>query len=143
MSKGWLLALFLLIARGSHAHNSFPIVWITVGHSKEPRRRNVKATRRPNLQSQLSHHANTNRLNQNTMKVQKREQQPTIPIHIYLAPTDNSKLKISKKIYTITPRQRTCDRLVPSEIACLASSSGRMSLTEVWILQEEMVDFFE
>lgn len=31
--------------------------------------------------------------------------------------------------------------LVPSETACLASSPGRMSLTEVWISREEMVDF--
>lgn len=30
---------------------------------------------------------------------------------------------------------------VPSETACLASSPGRMSLTEVWISREEMVDF--
>ena len=33
--------------------------------------------------------------------------------------------------------------LVPSEIACLESSPGRMSRTEVWISREEMVDFFE
>ena len=31
--------------------------------------------------------------------------------------------------------------LVPSETACLASSPGRMSRTEVWISREEMVDF--
>jgi len=30
---------------------------------------------------------------------------------------------------------------VPSETACLASSPGRMSRTEVWISREEMVDF--
>lgn len=33
--------------------------------------------------------------------------------------------------------------LVPSEIACLASSPGRMRRTEVWISRDEMVDFFE
>jgi hypothetical protein len=33
--------------------------------------------------------------------------------------------------------------LVPSEMACLASSPGRISRTEVWISREEMVDFFE
>jgi translation initiation factor IF-1 len=33
--------------------------------------------------------------------------------------------------------------LVPSEMACLASSPGRMRRTEVWISREEMVDFFE
>ena len=32
---------------------------------------------------------------------------------------------------------------VPSEMACLASSPGRMSLTEVWISRDEIVDFFE
>ena len=30
---------------------------------------------------------------------------------------------------------------VPSDTACLASSPGRMSRTEVWISREEMVDF--
>lgn len=33
--------------------------------------------------------------------------------------------------------------LVPSEMACLESSPGRMSLTAVWISREEMVDFLE
>lgn len=33
--------------------------------------------------------------------------------------------------------------LVPSEMACLESSPGRMRRTEVWISREEMVDFFE
>ena len=33
--------------------------------------------------------------------------------------------------------------LVPSEIACFASSPGRMRRTAVWISREEMVDFFE
>jgi len=36
--------------------------------------------------------------------------------------------------YFVTP-------FVPSEIACLANSPGRMSRTEVWISLEEMVDF--
>ena len=31
--------------------------------------------------------------------------------------------------------------LVPSETACLASSPGRISRTEVWISRDEMVDF--
>ena len=31
--------------------------------------------------------------------------------------------------------------LVPSETACLASSPGRMSLTDVWISRDEIVDF--
>jgi hypothetical protein len=30
---------------------------------------------------------------------------------------------------------------VPSDTACLANSPGRMSLTEVWISRDEMVDF--
>jgi hypothetical protein len=33
--------------------------------------------------------------------------------------------------------------LVPSEIACLASSPGRIKRTDVWISREEIVDFFE
>lgn len=33
--------------------------------------------------------------------------------------------------------------LVPSEMACLASSPGRMRRTAVWISREEMVDFLE
>ena len=30
---------------------------------------------------------------------------------------------------------------VPSDTACLASSPGRMSLTDVWISLDEIVDF--
>ena len=33
--------------------------------------------------------------------------------------------------------------LVPSEIACLASSPGRMRRTDVWISRDEIVDFLE
>ena len=33
--------------------------------------------------------------------------------------------------------------LVPSEMACLASSPGRMRRTAVWISREEIVDFLE
>ena len=33
--------------------------------------------------------------------------------------------------------------LVPSEIACLESSPGRIRRTAVWISREEMVDFLE
>jgi len=33
--------------------------------------------------------------------------------------------------------------LVPSEIACLESSPGKMSRTDVWISRDEMVDFLE
>lgn len=33
--------------------------------------------------------------------------------------------------------------LVPSEIACLDNSPGRINRTEVWISREEMVDFLE
>ena len=33
--------------------------------------------------------------------------------------------------------------LVPSEMACLASSPGRMRRTAVWISRDEIVDFFE
>ena len=33
--------------------------------------------------------------------------------------------------------------LVPSEIACLESSPGRMRRTDVWISRDEMVDFLE
>lgn len=37
-------------------------------------------------------------------------------------------------LYLVTP-------FVPSEIACLASSPGRMRRTAVWISRDEMVDF--
>ena len=33
--------------------------------------------------------------------------------------------------------------LVPSEMACLASSPGRMRRTAVWISRDEIVDFLE
>ena len=33
--------------------------------------------------------------------------------------------------------------LVPSEMACLANSPGRMRRTAVWISRDEMVDFLE
>lgn len=33
--------------------------------------------------------------------------------------------------------------LVPSEIACLASSPGRIKRTAVWISRDEIVDFLE
>jgi hypothetical protein len=33
--------------------------------------------------------------------------------------------------------------LVPSEMACLESSPGRIRRTDVWISREEMVDFLE
>jgi len=32
---------------------------------------------------------------------------------------------------------------VPSEMACLASSPGRIRRTDVWISREDIVDFFE
>lgn len=32
---------------------------------------------------------------------------------------------------------------VPSDIACLANSPGRISRTDVWISREEIVDFLE
>ena len=33
--------------------------------------------------------------------------------------------------------------LVPSEMACLASSPGKIRRTDVWISRDEMVDFLE
>ena len=33
--------------------------------------------------------------------------------------------------------------LVPSEMACFASSPGRIRRTDVWISREEIVDFLE
>ena len=44
---------------------------------------------------------------------------------------------------SITTTHETLTRHRPSEIACLASSPGRMSRTAVWISREEMVDFLE
>jgi len=47
--------------------------------------------------------------------------------HIYFAPAD----------------ENFVTDFVPSDMACLASSPGRISRTAVWISRDEIVDFFE
>lgn len=47
----------------------------------------------------------------------------------------------SSQAHYLVEEEYLVTALVPSETACLASSPGRMSLTEVWISREEMVDF--
>lgn len=48
-----------------------------------------------------------------------------------------------ERIYLAPALENFVTDLVPSEIACLASSPGRMRRTAVWISRDEMVDFFE
>jgi len=45
--------------------------------------------------------------------------------------------------YYLEAEENLVTLLVPSEIACLESSPGRISRTDVWISREEMVDFLE
>ena len=59
---------------------------------------------------------------------------------------ENSKRKKTSKNKSVRQHQHNVlviTDLVPSEMARLASSPGRISWTEVWISREEMVDFFE
>lgn len=49
-------------------------------------------------------------------------------------PKDKSLIYLVLEEYLVTA-------LVPSDTACLASSPGKISLTEVWISRDEMVDF--
>lgn len=46
-------------------------------------------------------------------------------------------------IYLVADEENLVTDFVPSEMACLDSSPGRMRRTEVWISREEMVDFLE
>jgi len=59
-------------------------------------------------------------------RVRKKQHSPAASTPIYFDPAENF----------VTD-------LVPSEMACLESSPGRISLTLVWISREEMVDFLE
>ena len=52
------------------------------------------------------------------------------------------KLDEEPKLY-FAPALNFVTLLVPSEIACLASSPGKMRRTLVWISRDEMVDFLE
>ena len=47
------------------------------------------------------------------------------------------------KVYLAPADENLVTDLVPSEMACLASSPGRIRRTAVWISRDEMVDFFE
>lgn len=70
------------------------------------------------------------------------DEETTPPVGIYHIPTPSS--------YANRPRQAwghayledeyLVTALVPSEMACLESSPGRMRRTEVWISREEMVE---
>jgi hypothetical protein len=48
-----------------------------------------------------------------------------------------------KRAYLAPADENLVTDLVPSEMACLANSPGRMRRTAVWISRDEMVDFFE
>ena len=52
------------------------------------------------------------------------------------------KLKTKRGIYLPELENLVTD-LVPSEMACLDNSPGRMRRTEVWISRDEIVDFLE
>ena len=67
-----------------------------------------------------------NRQIQTRINYTRRETRPKMK-EVYLAPAD----------------ENLVTDLVPSEMACLASSPGRMRRTAVWISRDEMVDFFE
>lgn len=56
--------------------------------------------------------------------------------------TKGRKIRHSSEILSTRERTLVTD-LVPSEMACLESSPGRIKRTEVWISREEMVDFLE
>ena len=62
-----------------------------------------------------------------------------------MAPADENSTKkvISTSFDTPIAEYTLVTDFVPSEIACLASSPGRMSRTDVWISREEIVDFLE
>jgi hypothetical protein len=51
------------------------------------------------------------------------------------------KQKSSHEVLYLLEEEYLVTALVPSETACFASSPGRISLTEVWISRDEMVDF--
>jgi hypothetical protein len=52
-------------------------------------------------------------------------------------------IKVRNAILYLAALENLVTDLVPSEMACLDNSPGRMSRTEVWISRDEMVDFFE
>lgn len=56
--------------------------------------------------------------------------------------TKGRKIRHLSEILSTRERTLVTD-LVPSEMACLESSPGRIKRTEVWISREEMVDFLE
>ena len=60
-----------------------------------------------------------------------------------MAPAENSGHEVSSGLRAQTRGNALVTDFVPSEIACFASSPGRMRRTEVWISREEIVDFFE
>ena len=62
---------------------------------------------------------------------------------VYLEPAEYSERNIvSDGPSTLRYVHLLVTDLVPSEMACFASSPGRMRRTEVWISRDEMVDFF-
>ena len=64
--------------------------------------------------------------------VRIRVNAPDIPIAILESPEKDNSHLLELNLVTA---------LVPSEMACLDSSPGRMRRTDVWISREEMVDF--
>jgi len=56
---------------------------------------------------------------------------------------NRSRHAINFQLYLAPADENFVTDFVPSEMACLASSPGRINRTEVWISREEIVDFFE
>ena len=89
----------------------------------------------------MSHH---NVLSKNPGQHRSPIVNPQTPLHI----VENTQKPTMNPVCTKQPSHiyLLCEEylvtaFVPSETACLASSPGRMSLTEVWISRDEMVDF--
>ena len=64
--------------------------------------------------------------------------------HLHLSPLKRGKTNATinqKQSAYLVDEEYLVTALVPSETACLASSPGRISRTEVWISRDEMVDF--
>ena len=78
-------------------------------------------------------------------ELQRRKENKQMPKKIYFAPADENSMEIYQYFFDISQGKRyiLVTDFVPSEIACLASSPGRISRTEVWISRDDIVDFLE
>ena len=91
-----------------------------------------------------SNGANTDRLKKYSVIQEDAQRKKNIPT----PSTWQQQKKILTKVNKLESRQGNESNLlvtdfVPSEMACLASSPGKMRRTDVWISREEIVDFLE